>query len=139
VAFALALAEKVSMSPSELRQTATHVIVGKVLAVYERTATQGDWRYTHYVAETQVLTSEKGSGLRKGDLVYARYWRRSWNGKGRQPPSTSGHRGLPKSGDTIRIYMARNAYDGFTEQNSDGGFNVIGANGFEQVKARGGK
>jgi hypothetical protein len=49
----------------------------------------------------------------------------------RPPPSTSGHRGLPEEGDRVRVYLARNAYDGFTDQNEDGGYNVIGANGFE--------
>jgi hypothetical protein len=129
-----ALAEKVDMSPDDLRSTATHVIVGKVSAIYARTESGGDWRYTHYVAEARVLASEKGEGLKKGDLVYVRYWRRAWIGKSRQPPSTSGHRGLPGVGATVRIYVAKNAYDGFSFDNKDGGFNVIGANGFEEIK-----
>jgi hypothetical protein len=127
-------AEKVDMGPEDLRRTATHVVVGKVAAVYERQESSGDWKYTHYVAEVRVLKVEKGADLKKGGLVYARYWRRSWQGSGRQPPSTAGHRGLPAAGDTVRVYLARNAYDGFTFDNKDGGFNVIGANGFEAVK-----
>lgn len=47
-------AEKVPLSPEELRQTATHVVVGKVAAVYARTETAGDWKYTRYVAEVRV-------------------------------------------------------------------------------------
>jgi hypothetical protein len=31
------------------------------------------------------------------------------------------------------VYLARNAYDGYTFDNKDGGFNVIGANGFETL------
>ena len=42
------------------------------------------------------------AGLKKGDLVYARYWQRGWQGKGKLPPSTSGHRGLPSAGATVR-------------------------------------
>ena len=38
-------------------------------------------------------------------------------------------RRIPKEGDRVRVYLARNAYDGFGD-NGDGGFNVIGANGF---------
>jgi hypothetical protein len=129
-------AEKVNMSPDDLRRTATHVIVGKVQAVYARQENTGDWAYTHFVAEVRVEKSEKGDGLKKGDLVYARYWQRSWRGKDRQPPSTSGHRGLPGVGDTVRVYLARNAYDGFTFDNKDGGFNVIGANGFEKMEGK---
>jgi hypothetical protein len=127
-------AEKVNMSPEELRKTATHVITGQVTAVYERTETTGDWKYTKYVAEIRVEECEKGDGVKKGDLVYARYWRRSWVGKGRVPPSTAGHRGLPSDGESLRVYLARNAYDGFSFDNKDGGFNVIGANGFEKLK-----
>ncbi|MBM4002009.1 MAG: hypothetical protein FJ295_01795 [Planctomycetes bacterium] len=50
----------------------------------------------------------------------------------RQPPDTSGHRGLPREGQSIRVFLARNAYNGFGET-KDGGFNVIGANGFEAL------
>src|SRR5262249_23177411 len=112
--------EKVPLSPRELRDTATHVVTGKVQAVYHRSEDAGDWRYTRYVAEVRVAECEKGPGLKKGDLVYARYWRRSWVGKGKMPPSTVGHRGLPSAGDGMRVYLSRSAYDGFGD-NSDGG------------------
>lgn len=72
--------------------------------------------------------------MKNGDVVSARYWQRAWVGQGQIPPSTIGHRGLPADGDTLRIYLAKNVYDGFTQDNKDGGFNVIGANGFEKVK-----
>ena len=49
------------------------------------------------------------------------------------PPSSPGHMGTPVEGDTVRVYLARNAYDGFTMDNTDGGFNVIGGNGFEKL------
>ena len=127
-------AEKVPLSPEELLKTATHVVTGKVAAVYSRTATEGDWKYTRYVAEVRVGECAKGDGVKKGELVYARYWQRTWVGSGQMPPNTIGHRGLPAADDTVRVYLARNAYDGFTTENKDGGFNVIGANGFEAVK-----
>ena len=77
---------------------------------------------------------EKGEGLATGGLVYARYWTRRFAGR-MPPPSTNGHRGIPEEGNRMRIYLARNAYDGFGET-KDGGFNVIGANGFEKLPAR---
>src|SRR5262245_7101326 len=129
-------AEKVPLSPEELRKTATHVVVGQVTAVYTRPETSGNYRYTHFIAEVRVTETEKGDGLKKGEPVYVRYWQRQWIGRDKQPPDTIGHRGLPNQGETIRVYMARNAYDGFGNTN-DGGFNVIGANGFEPVKAAG--
>lgn len=70
--------EKASMSPDAMRKTATHVIVGEVVGVYERTETAGDWEYTRYVAEIRVSDSEKGDGIDDAGLVYARYWKRRW-------------------------------------------------------------
>jgi hypothetical protein len=125
-------AEKVDLSPDRLRETATHVVVGTVKAVYSRTVREGDWQVTRHVAEVAVSEVEKGEGIAQGGLVYARYWHRTWAGAAMtMPPSTAGHRGLPAEGATLRVFLARNAYDGFTEDNRDGGFNVIGANGFQ--------
>jgi hypothetical protein len=120
-------AEKAPMSREELRKTATHLVTGQVAAVYERTEAAGDWKYTRYVAEVRVGECEKGDGIKKDDLVYVRYYKRAWVGKGRMPPSSAGHSGTPSEGEFVRVYLARNAYDGFTSDNNDGGFNVIGA------------
>jgi hypothetical protein len=129
-----ARAEKVPLSPDQLKATATHVVRGEVVAVYERAAREGDWQYTHFVAEVRVAATEKGDGIKAGDLVYVRYWRRGWAGKGSPPPSTAGHRDRPAAGETHRIYVSKNAYDGFGTT-TDGGFNVIGGNGFEKLKS----
>lgn len=129
-----AAAEKAPMPPAALRDTATHVVVGKVAAIYTRKATDGDWEVTHRVAEVEVQQVEKGEGLAAGGLAYVRYWTRAWLRGRTPPPSTRGHSGLPSEGDVVRIYLAQNAYDGFTNDNKDGGFNVIGANGFEPIE-----
>lgn len=129
----LVYAEKVNLSSEQLEKIATHVVDGKVLAIYVRKQADANWKYTHYVAEIQVEKCSKGEGIATGDLIYVRYWDRAWIGKGQVPPSTSGHRGLPQEGEVIRVYLARKAYDGFTYENNDGGFNVIGANGFEKL------
>jgi hypothetical protein len=126
-------AEKVDLPPQQLRDTATHVIVGAVVQVYERKDTDKDWATTFYLAEIHIKEIEKGEGIKVGELVYVRYWRRTWVGGSTRPLNTAGHRGLPKSGESLRIYLARNAYDGFGTT-GDGGFNVIGANGFEKLK-----
>ena len=126
------MAEKANMSPALLRQTATHVVVGTVVRVYSRSQTVKGYDTTEYVAELRIKEVEKGEGLKEGDLLYARYGTQRWVGPGPPTPGTSGHRGLPREGDTLRVYLARNAYDGFGE-NRDGGFNVIGANGFEKL------
>jgi hypothetical protein len=132
---------KPDLSPDRLGRMATHVVTGKVTAVYERTETVDDWNYTRYVAEVRVDGCEKGDGVKKGDIVYVRYWRRAWAGKGAPNPRavTYQYRHLPGAGEALRIYLARNSYDGFTVDNKDGGFNVIGPNGFEQLLPATGK
>lgn len=126
-----AAAEKPDMSPQALRDGSTHIVVGEVKAVYSRKTSEGDWRYTRHVAEVKVQKVEKGAGVDVGSVVYVRYWLRIWASARPMPPSTGGHRDLPVEGQVLRIYLAKNAYDGFTDDNKDGGFNVIGANGFE--------
>lgn len=133
-----ALAEKVSMSPAEMLKIATHVVKGQVNSIYAKVVRDENWETTYYVAEVRVDECEKGEGLKKGDLMYVRYWHRGWIGKGNPPPGTSGHRGLPAQGETLRIYTSRNAYDGFGTA-TDGGFNVLGANGFEKLPTVPGK
>lgn len=130
-----ARAEKVDMTAAQLSESATHVVVGKVGAIYERVSRDGEWRVTSRVLEVAVEAVEKGEGLAAGTPLYARCWTRAWAGRGGPPPSTGGHRGIPKEGERVRIYLARNAYDGFTLENKDGGYNVIGANGFEALPA----
>ncbi len=128
------LAEKVDMNGETLKETATHIVTGKVLAIYGREVKSEKWLTSHWVAEVAIDAVEKGEGLEKGGLVYVRYWTRSWIGAGAPPPGTNGHRGIPTEGQTLRIYAAKNAYDGFSNENTDGGYNVIGANGFEAIK-----
>lgn len=127
-------AEKPNLSPEKLAELSTHIITGNVANIFERVTRDGSWETHHMVAEVRIDKCEKGEGLNAGDLVYVRYWHRGWIGAGQIPPGTNGHRGMPESGQAMRIYLARNAYDGFSNANNDGGYNVIGANGFELLK-----
>lgn len=130
------MGEIVPKSPEQLQKLATHIVTGTVNAIYSHTESSSDWQTTHFLAEIKVSTVEKGTGLQKDQLVYVRYWTRGWIGAGQVPPSTAGYRGLPNKGDTIRVFLAQNAYDGFGTNQNDGGFHVIGPNGFEVIKAK---
>jgi hypothetical protein len=125
--------ERVDMPTAWLRNTATHVVVGTVTAVYESNTTDKEWSTTRCVAEVRVKTVEKGDGLQADGLVYVRYWHRRWVGGNSIPLTTLGHRGLPGAGQTLRIHLARNANNGNGSTN-DGGFDVVFANGFEKLK-----
>jgi len=141
-------AEKVDLPAVELRRISTHVIVGKVLAVRHQVETEGEYRYIRYVAQVKIGTVEKGADLCPGEVCEVRYWHRTWQPQGETlkkvtewrkrgmavvRPDTQGHRGKPGVGDTMRIYLARNAYDGFYPNNNDGAYHVIGANGFQKL------
>jgi len=128
-----AYGERVDMPSAWLKETATHVVIGTVTAVYESKVDDKEWSTTHCVAEVRIKTVEKGEGLKTGDLVYVRYWHRRWISASPPRPDTNGHRGLPSSGQTLRIYLARDAYNGAGTTN-DGGFDVVFANGFEKLK-----
>lgn len=121
--------EKPDLSPEALAKIATHVVVGEVRQIWSREERSGGWKTERFVAEVAVERAEKGDGVEPGQLVYARYWHRRWTLPGQGPTDTNGHRGLPEAGQRVRVYLARNAYDGFG-RTDDHGFNVIGANGF---------
>jgi hypothetical protein len=127
-----AAAEQIDLTPAQLRKLATHVIVGSIVSVRQSKEERDGWRYTWFVAQVKISQVEKGTGLRQGDVCDVRYWIRSWQGKG-VPLTTYGHRGLPNVGGRLRIYLARNSYHGFSRQNHDRGFNVIGPNGFQKL------
>lgn len=116
------------LTPQQMHEMATHVITGKVDAIYKRTAQQGDWEYTYYLAEISVNDSEKGEGVQRGDEIFVRYWKRRWIGNGPIPPSGMGQRGRPEEGDSIRAYLKREA------ENRSALFKVAAEDGFENLE-----
>ncbi len=128
-----AWAEKAPLSTKELEETATHIVVGRVQAIYSRTERKGNYEYTRFIAEVRIEKVEKGEA--PSDLIYVRYFDIDWKGPGNPPPGPSGHT-QPKLGSTHRFYLARNAYDGFStkDNNNDGGYNVVYGNGIQPAK-----
>ena len=126
-----AVAEKPLSSPAQLAAGATHIVRGTVARVLTRVRRSGTWENTDYVAEVKVAAVEKGEGLRLDRPLYARYWTKHWKGPGYPPSGTSGHSSLPKEGAAVRLYLARNANDGFGTEQHDGGYNVLGVNGIQ--------
>ena len=49
--------------------------------------------------------------IKTGELAYVRYWKRTWIGEGKLPTSTTGHRGLPSAGDTVRVFNDRGSVE----------------------------
>ncbi len=129
--------EMPTKSVASLEKVATHVITGKVQRVWTSKEKEGRHTYLYAVAELQVEEAKangEDGAPGKGELVYVRWFTRSWNGPGAKPAESNGHYGwTPKGGDRVRAYVARNAYDGWSKDNDDGGFNVVFPNGFVEL------
>ena len=113
-------------------------MVGQVQAVYSYKKQEGipvvsEHEYDHKVAEVKIDKVEKGKISES--LVYVRYWSRSWEGVGPQPPGGQSYYPQTKKGEQCRFYLAKNAYDGLSvKDNQDGGYNVIYVNGIQPIK-----
>lgn len=128
---------KAPSSKPELETIATHIVVGKVQAVYSYKEREGiplvsGYEYDHKVAEVKIEKVEKGKISES--LLYARYWSRTWKGIGLPPPGGQSYENQPKKGQTCRFYLSRNAYDGLSRKgNNDGGYNVVYVNGIQPI------
>ena len=128
---------KAPSSKQQLKTIATHILVGKVQAVYSYKEREGiplvsGYEYDHKVAEVKIEKVEKGKISES--LVYVRYWSRTWKGEGLPPPGGQSYENRPKKDQTCRFYLARNAYDGWSRQgNNDGGYNVVYVNGIQHI------
>ncbi len=126
-------AEKAPYSTEQLESTATHIVVGKVQAIYTCTEREGNYEYVRKVAEVKIDKLEKGRG--PSGVIYVRYFDRHWKGKGLVPPGGGSYWPQPKKGGTYRFYLALNAYDGWSaEGTKDGGYNVVYVNGVQSVE-----
>jgi hypothetical protein len=131
-------AERVPLSPEQKLKESTHVVNGVVKAIYSRDVESGLYGKgtieTQYLLEIEIQDIEKGAGLAKGDMVYARCWRIKKHGVSGPMPGPSGHFGIPNPGESVRAFLAKGKY-GPTGQ-SDNGFAVVYPNGIEPVKAK---
>ena len=128
---------KAQSSKQQLETIATHIVVGKVQAVYSYKEREGiplvsGYEYDHKVAEVKIEKVEKGKISES--LLYARYWSRTWKGIGLPPPGGQSYENQPNKGQACRFYLARNAYDGWSRKgNNDGGYNVVYVNGIQLI------
>jgi hypothetical protein len=130
-------AAKAPSSKEQLEEIATHVVVGKVQAIYSYKEREGipvlsGYEYDHKVAEVKIEKVEKGKIAE--NLVYVRYWSRNWKGLGLPPPGGQSYENQPKKGETCRFYLAKNASDGWSQGSQDGGYNVVYVNGIQPIK-----
>jgi len=130
-------AAKTPSSKEHLEKIATHVVVGKVQAIYSYKEREGipvvsGYEYDRKVAEVKIEKAEKGKIAES--LIYVRYWSRKWKGLGLPPPGGQSYENQPKKGQTCRFYLAKDAYDGWSKGSQDGGYNVVYVNGIQPIK-----
>jgi hypothetical protein len=130
-------AAKAPSSKEQLEEIATHVVVGKVQAIYSYKEQEGipvlsGYEYDHKVAEVKIEKVEKGKIAES--LIYVRYWSRKWKGLGLPPPGVQSYENQPKKGQTCRFFLAKDAYDGWSKGSQDGGYNVVYVNGIQPIK-----
>jgi hypothetical protein len=119
-----ARAEVQDMRPENLRAIASHVFNGKLARIYSSVEQSAEWETIQSVAELQLARVEKGSYA--GRLVYVRFWRRRFIGKGPPPDGAYGHRQVPVVGSVVRVFVT---------EGEDGGYDVVSPNGFSLISA----
>src|SRR5205823_2349481 len=111
---AAARAERVPLSPEQKKAEATHIVTGTVKGIYAKDVTTDLYGIgtveTRYLLEIEVLGVEKGAGVVKGDIVYARCWRLKRHGATGPVPGPSGHFDIPAEGAAVRAYLAKGRY-----------------------------
>jgi len=116
-----------------LQEHATHIITGKVAAIYQRITADDSYKQLRYVAEIVVDECEKGEGIKRGDRVSVKYWREVSIGRGFPPPNDTGNYDLPTEQESVRFYLQYLPHDGDSRYFKPGGYNVITPNGFETL------
>lgn len=119
-ALAPAFAERIF----EKKENATNVVTGTVTKVYSKDSKLGDTGvFTHYLVEIKVQKVEKGDGIKPEQPLYVRCSRPTKQ-PGTPIAGPSGHRYIPKEGETIRAFLNRQP---------DGGFEVVYPEGIDPL------
>ena len=99
----LSQAAKAPSSKQQLETIATHIVVGKVQAIYSYKEREGipfvsSYEYDRKVSEVKIENVEKGKISE--NLVYVRYWSRKWKGLGLPPAGGQSYENQPKNDQT---------------------------------------
>jgi hypothetical protein len=112
------------MRPEQLKIAASHIFNGKLARIYTTPTQSAEWETIRSVAEVQLTRVEKGTFA--GRLVYVRFWRKRFTGKGPPPPGAYGHRQVPALGSSVRVFVT---------EGDDGGYDVLPPNGFSLLSS----
>lgn len=114
-----AMADIPEMSLARMEEVSSHIFTGKVVRIYSTVDRSNSAKENTYsVAEISLTRVEKGKHA--GTLAYVRFFTQRPAGS-QAPPGGSGHRGIPKEGETTRVFVT---------VAEDGGYDVLPPNGF---------
>ena len=122
--------EKRNSTPDELYDLATHVVLGEVSQLSVSRSLKVPWEVRSYTALVEIERVEKAPLDFEAGELEVRYWDRTWHGTASTPPATTGHSPLPSLGASVRVYCTNEGDNGF-DTTIDGGFDVLGRNGWE--------
>jgi hypothetical protein len=128
--------ERVPLDAQGLQRESTHIVVGQVKGVYSRDAESTLYGrgtiVTRFLIEIEIQGIEKGDGLKKGNLVYARCWGLKKRGEFGNRPGPSSHSPIPQEGEVVKAYLARGKYSPTGQE--DNGYAVVYPNGIEVLE-----
>jgi hypothetical protein len=125
---AVAMAERPNKPREELVKEATQAFTGRVERLYHAAPVkEGEFEFTHGVAEMTVASVEKGTDLRAGDRVFVRHWRKRWVGRGSPPPDHYGHRTVPAEKQSVAVFVTGTRETGYDVLSPNGYFEVVKA------------
>ncbi len=114
----VALSAVPPLSPEDLEEQATHVVIGEVVEV-ESKVKGITVRNRHYEITVEVESVAKGDDLKAGARIVVRAWQPA-AGLGPRPPGLQGHSDVPGKGDRIKVFLRK----------SGDGYEVLHPNGF---------
>lgn len=113
-----AMADIPEMKLERMEEVSSHIFTGKVVRIYSTVDRSNSAKENTYsVAEISLTRVEKGK--HEGKLAYVRFF--TQRPAGQAQPGGSGHRGIPKQGETTRVFVT---------VAEDGGYDVLPPNGF---------
>jgi hypothetical protein len=122
---ASALAVKIDQ-PGEAEHRSSHIVTGQLLKVTSTVSTNQDHETTSCAGQLRVEGTEKGEGLKPGDVIRIHYLGSiRWTGIGHPPPGPGGHSNIPAVGEKRRVYLIKRG---------DGEFDVFYFGGFRLIK-----
>jgi hypothetical protein len=114
------LADRPPESTKQLKNMATHVVVGTIAKVYKNQSSLGNWKTTECVAEVIVAKVNKGNEIVAKDRIFVKYYYKDWIGQGEMSETDwLGQRGF-KAASPVLLYLNGTSSQGYRVSEPNG-------------------